>query len=753
MGSELVKPPTRKEMENQQQHLGDDNDALDSLVGSEIFVESELGSAATLPSAQAAAEARQIAPKEARLASLARILVYFILVVTSSLVSAGIYRDVRQAQQDAFDRAFENLANQLSLRWTSHVSTQLGALESLGIAITSYYSMTAAASSSNRTTPFVWSQVTIADFERRSAIFRRTAGAESVVLLPLVASMEARTSWESYVLDPTHQDWIAQGIEYDMKLQKEVEQIVGGSTRRQRHRRKVEESSALSGIWPTIYTMDGQSSAPIVDQGPPPFLPGWQSSPPRESWINFNFASHDVIGSSVEEAVRSKKAVLSKMMGLSSTNQSIGELLLLGTNEGVEDTSATGPTLSLLYPLYDRFGADRQIVGLLSAQSMVETLWKASLPFHSDTVEAVLENTCGQVVTYRIKGETIEYRGDGMQRDTNDENDSSLEVSLDLVPGVDYLGEPLLYHIQGNSVEDGADNNINIGGCDYVLRIHATQDMRDEYESNSPWLYAISVEVMLVLLLITFSLYDCLIRRYLKVILDAAIKARTIVGQIYPQIVQDRLFGSNKPVLMAATTASSQQVTNPQQEQHRHNPRRPPSDVSFASSRDGLNRSSAVVSMASSGYDGNSTSSDLKGGDETISAKDNLYVNNDMKFNGSSRSLRAELLPMHQLKSFLQEGAPKKTLNTSEHSTDLFEYKKNSKPIADLFPSVTVLFADISGFTAWSSSREPAQVFMLLETIYRSFDRIARKLVVFKVSPCSLSLWRSDCCTSFINRA
>ena len=42
-------------------------------------------------------------------------------------------------------------------------------------------------------------------------------------------------------------------------------------------------------------------------------------------------------------------------------------------------------------------------------------------------------------------------------------------------------------------------------------------------------------------------------------------------------------------------------------------------------------------------------------------------------------------------------------------------------------------FADISGFTAWSSVREPAQVFKLLETIYRSFDRIAKKRKVFKV--------------------
>jgi class 3 adenylate cyclase len=56
-----------------------------------------------------------------------------------------------------------------------------------------------------------------------------------------------------------------------------------------------------------------------------------------------------------------------------------------------------------------------------------------------------------------------------------------------------------------------------------------------------------------------------------------------------------------------------------------------------------------------------------------------------------------------------------------------------SKPIADLFPEVTVMFADIVGFTAWSSMREPTQVFTLLETIYAGFDEIARRRRVFKV--------------------
>jgi class 3 adenylate cyclase len=55
------------------------------------------------------------------------------------------------------------------------------------------------------------------------------------------------------------------------------------------------------------------------------------------------------------------------------------------------------------------------------------------------------------------------------------------------------------------------------------------------------------------------------------------------------------------------------------------------------------------------------------------------------------------------------------------------------RPIADLFPHATVLFGDIAGFTAWSSTREPPQVFILLESLYALFDSLAIKRKVFKV--------------------
>jgi class 3 adenylate cyclase len=79
--------------------------------------------------------------------------------------------------------------------------------------------------------------------------------------------------------------------------------------------------------------------------------------------------------------------------------------------------------------------------------------------------------------------------------------------------------------------------------------------------------------------------------------------------------------------------------------------------------------------------------------------------------------------PKLQIKNFLAN-----TSATNENPESIYD-----EPIADLFPHTTVFFADIAGFTAWSSEREPSHVFKLLETLYSAFDRIAAKLGVFKV--------------------
>lgn len=56
-----------------------------------------------------------------------------------------------------------------------------------------------------------------------------------------------------------------------------------------------------------------------------------------------------------------------------------------------------------------------------------------------------------------------------------------------------------------------------------------------------------------------------------------------------------------------------------------------------------------------------------------------------------------------------------------------------NRPIADIYSSVSIIFADLVGFTAWSSIRDPSQVFRLLETLYSTYDANAKVCKIYKI--------------------
>ncbi|CAB9501057.1 Receptor-type guanylate cyclase gcy [Seminavis robusta] len=73
------------------------------------------------------------------------------------------------------------------------------------------------------------------------------------------------------------------------------------------------------------------------------------------------------------------------------------------------------------------------------------------------------------------------------------------------------------------------------------------------------------------------------------------------------------------------------------------------------------------------------------------------------------------------------------SLVSADSSTTGSPLANGCSPIADEYLNCTVFFADLAGFTKWSSTRTPSEVFLLLETLYGAFDKIAKRLSIFKV--------------------
>lgn len=104
---------------------------------------------------------------------------------------------------------------------------------------------------------------------------------------------------------------------------------------------------------------------------------------------------------------------------------------------------------------------------------------------------------------------------------------------------------------------------------------------------------------------------------------------------------------------------------------------------------------------------------------------------NRRAFHGKKTSIYEQVSkPAQTMKRFLLPGATK-----GEEMDELnASHIDQSSPIADLFPEATVGFADIAGFTSWSSERDPEDVFLLLEKLFRAFDHLASEQKVFKIS-------------------
>ena len=76
----------------------------------------------------------------------------------------------------------------------------------------------------------------------------------------------------------------------------------------------------------------------------------------------------------------------------------------------------------------------------------------------------------------------------------------------------------------------------------------------------------------------------------------------------------------------------------------------------------------------------------------------------------------------------------KSFLDADQDAAEALETEGGTRrSIADFFLETTIMFADITNFTAWSSVREPADVFTLLETVFSALDRIAKRRGVYKV--------------------
>jgi hypothetical protein len=650
-----------------------------------------------------------MAPREAKAVYCTRALVVTLIILSTITWSTALYMKTSQAEEEEFRRAFVDLALSTKSSWKNYLERQLEAMTALSTALTMMTTENSSQSENENGEQQKWPLVTIPGFLQLGSTVERYT--ESYLMAPFLRDEESRVQWESYA-SKNLVSMMKQGWDWV-----EVPNLELASSFLYHHHNNGNGSS-------------------VAERGPPPYAPVWQHYPINAVTVNYNLASDPILGPGVKSLLSSHTAVF-------------GETTLGSLNV---------PLLPTLYPIYDFSPGNRNmtphtVVGLLMGLASWERILD-SLNTNNEEAEILVVvdiiSSCSskeeELTSFSFLvdgskatevGSACTFLGNG---DLHDPWNEQMVLFYNLTDSLDYQGFSRLE--SSNWTGCRTDDSIPT----YQLSLYPTKEMWTSYQSTRPLLYSMLAMVTGIVVLLAFGLFDWCVRRRHAVVSYQAIRDRHVVASLFPSNVHDRLF-QNHPSHHGVNVLESP----PEIPEDRNVDRDRPSET-LVLGEDSENTSrlngfphehtvnvSGIPSYSSTDFSNVLADDDISeyeyiklcdvSGDDT----DEIHK----KANSAScRSMRFEP-PIQRLRSFLssdlQSATSHSTVSRGTIHSGANQSLVNDEPIADLFPECTVLFADIAGFTAWSSIREPVSVFKLLETIYLSFDQLARKKRVFKV--------------------
>ena len=537
---------------------------------------------------------------ESRSIVCAKRLVFCILLAIASVMTWAVYSLAFELEQRNFERTFESEASRLVE--TFHQKVVLLLLT--GAAVTASLACSAVVISNN-TSPFV----TLPCFERTVGYPAQMVHAQSFSWAPLLKSEEARQRWDDFVKLglPVANTSLSEGLP---------------------------ETSTESDDWEgtnivgEIFEFHNELG-PVRSESGPPYSPIWQSDPisKTNSSIMFNQISE------------SKRAAAIHEMGELGGSAFTGFLDAEFERMIAQDYS--GQRSILFTPLY----REKEIVG--SSQLSFDWLDVfSSKPGVGHPLVVVLQNTCGEIITFLVDGSEVAVLGDGdlhLRSYDKYERASSFERMQ-----AAWLPHSIKNEGDGIVLDKYFQSELpSVASCRYSIRVYPDESFSAHFYTHRPTVYAALAALAFLFCLFMMHVYNRLVEKRQTELMLKAVDATNIVDSMFPIVVRDRLL-RNRRQIQDATGSSTAKV---------------PLKISLA----------RMLRSSASSYDGD--------------------------FN---RCI-------------------------------LGAQNKPEEPIATIFSNTTVIFADIAGFTAWSSEREPCQVFELLETLYRNFDAVAKRLGVFKV--------------------
>jgi hypothetical protein len=79
--------------------------------------------------------------------------------------------------------------------------------------------------------------------------------------------------------------------------------------------------------------------------------------------------------------------------------------------------------------------------------------------------------------------------------------------------------------------------------CQYKLLVYPSKAMLQDFLSNRPLWYTAVVALLFFAICVLFYVYDVLVERRQKTVMEHAVQSNAIVSSLFPEQVRDRLFG------------------------------------------------------------------------------------------------------------------------------------------------------------------------------------------------------------------
>ena len=489
---------------------------------------------------------------ENKAVNIVRGFVFWILLVLASLASIWVYVYIRGAEKDSFHEDFAAVGSRLVESFVGDASLRFWMLRTVATAVTLNIESKQGATSSNSSVPSgTWGDLT------RELIFK--GHARQVTFAPLLYGDDERRTFEAYAQSQQPEDPLAGAC------------FLCGSV----NRRFVNptatfvypgfgevqcgdvENVALKGVIQPencpqatqlaaqtcqcskegeVLVDDGQSLVPIVpssifrmvgddvldeEYGGGLYNPIWDFS-------FFDIEKAPVMYNQLADPVRRETL---DILREETTAVSSRTFLRNSTFDSLYDGFVGHLSHHVFYPVL----VAKQLVGVVGISINWDTFLTALLPpKNSEHTQVVVRNTWGQVFTFGFKpkegkGE-LEFISFG---DVHDTRFSDMVVSSSV-----YDIEQIISTASPNKNANYTDH------CIYSFQVYPTPAYESVFLSSAPYLYAAATFAVFLFTSLVFIIYDLIVAHRQRKVMSSAMETREIVSTLFPQSVQDRLYGS-----------------------------------------------------------------------------------------------------------------------------------------------------------------------------------------------------------------